>query len=159
MTNFIKMGFFAAGKGVTMVNQMAASRCMGLIRTLEMRLKRDLPTDWIVFAIIAENSLFRTDRKKGNHKTEEGGGVERRDGCHLKPASFFSKESNPGQVLYQLEGVCACCVFVCVCEQRYELALTHKPYKVQLQACINNISFVIFIIFKSKGQFNHNVLF
>lgn len=76
----IKMGFFAAGKGVTMVNQMAASGCMGLIRILEIRLKTDLPTDWIVFAIIAENSLFSADRKKENHKNqgrsrrgEEGG--------------------------------------------------------------------------------------
>lgn len=45
MTNFRKMGYFAARKGVTMVNQMAASRCMGLIKSLDMRLKRDLATD------------------------------------------------------------------------------------------------------------------
>lgn len=36
---FHQDGILAARKGVTMVNQMAASRCMGLIRTLEMRLK------------------------------------------------------------------------------------------------------------------------
>lgn len=54
-----------------MVNQMAASGCMGLIRSLEMRLKKDLATDWIVLAIIAENSLFSADRKKENHKTKE----------------------------------------------------------------------------------------
>lgn len=133
MTNFIKMGFFAARKGVTMVNQMAASRCMGLIRTLEMRLKRELATDWNVFAIIAENSLFSADRKKGNHKTEEGGG-ERKDGCHLKQANLFSKESNPGQVLYQLGGVCMVCV--CVGERiRDELALINKPAVAGFHAC------------------------
>lgn len=104
-----------SGKRLRCKDRVASSRYMGLIRSLEMRLKRDPAPDWIVFAIIAENSLFSADRKKGNHKTQ---GRRRRrsrvkDGCHLKPEGaffVFLRDSTSGQVLYQLEGLCRVCL-------------------------------------------------
>lgn len=147
------MGVFAARKGVTMVNQMAASRCMGLIRALEMRLK-ERPSNRL--KCICHNcweQLIQCRPQKGNHKPKEGGG-ERKDGCHLKQANFFSKESNQGHVLYQLGGVCMVCV--CVGERiRDELALINKP-PVLLVACNNYLFCCISIL---EGQFDHIMFF